>query len=441
MLKLVYDFAEGNSSMLDLLGGKGANLAEMWNLRLPVPPGFTITTEACRTFLSTGSLPPSLDREVSEHLARLEREMGRKLGDPEDPLLVSVRSGARFSMPGMMDTVLDIGLNDASVEGLAKQSGDERFAWDSYRRLVQMFGKTVMGVDGHLFEQALATLKSDRDVGKDLDLEVGDLKDLVSLFRGIVKHQTGCSFPMSPREQLMAAIMAVIKSWNGERARLYRRQERIPEGLGTAVTVVAMVFGNRNLSSGTGVAFARDPATGNPGVYGDYLQEAQGEDVVAGIRDTMPLQDLADLNGAVYRQLLGIMSVLERHYRDLCDIEFTVEDGKLWMLQTRVGKRSAAAAFRIATQLVDEGVISMDEALGRVSGAGLSELMFPRFDQSATVGLLATGMGASPGAAVGKVVFDSATAVAWAAKGDDVILVRTETNPDDLPGMLAARGS
>ena len=343
-------------------------------------------------------------------------------------------------MPGMMDTVLDVGLNEDSVEGLAKQSGDERFAWDSYRRLVQMFGKTVMGVDGGLFESALSDLKQARGAATDLDLGVDDLRDLVSTYRDIVHQETGCPFPVSPRQQLDLAIAAVFRSWNGERARIYRRQERIPDDLGTAVTVVAMVFGNLNLSSGTGVAFTRDPATGNRGVYGDYLQDAQGEDVVAGIRNTMPLQELEHLNEPVYQQLLGIMATLEHHYRDLCDIEFTVENGKLWMLQTRVGKRSAAAAFRIATQLVDEAVISMDEALGRVSGAGLAELMFPRFDQSAAAEPLVTGMGASPGAAVGKAVFDSATAVSWAAKGEAVVLVRTETNPDDLPGMVAAKG-
>ncbi|HTT91357.1 MAG TPA: pyruvate, phosphate dikinase [Acidimicrobiales bacterium] len=440
MAKYVYDFCEGSRKMVDLLGGKGANLAEMTNLGLPVPPGFTITTEACRTFLTTGSPPPRLHHEISEHLARLEHERGKKLGDPDDPLLVSVRSGAKFSMPGMMDTVLDIGINDVSVQGLAKQACDERFAWDSYRRLVQMFAKTVLGVDGSLFEAALSDLKKQKQAATDLDLEVGDLQELVTIYKAIVERQTGDEFPASPREQLDAAILGVFNSWNGERARIYRRQERIPDDLGTAVTVVAMVFGNLNLSSGTGVAFTRDPATGNRGVYGDYLQDAQGEDVVAGIRNTMPLEHLEELNEPAYNQLLDIMSTLEHHYRDLCDIEFTIENGKLWMLQTRVGKRTAAAAFRIATQLVDEGVISLDEALGRVSGAGLAELMFPRFDESAATTCLTTGMGASPGAAVGKAVFDSATAAAWAAKGEAVILVRTETNPDDLPGMVAAKG-
>ncbi|MCL6091502.1 MAG: pyruvate, phosphate dikinase [Actinobacteria bacterium] len=440
MAKYVYDFAEGNRGMLDLLGGKGANLAEMSNLGLPVPPGFTITTEACREYLATGNVPTSLGAEVEEHLSRLERTMGKRLGDPDDPLLVSVRSGAKFSMPGMMDTVLDIGLNDASVYGLAKQADDERFAWDSYRRLVQMFGKTVMGADGALFEKALSELKDKRGATSDLDLAVEDLRGLVATYRAIVRRETGKEFPTEPRDQLEAAIKAVFESWNTERARVYRRQERIPEDLGTAVNVVSMVFGNLGLSSGTGVAFTRDPATGNRGVYGDYLQDAQGEDVVAGIRNPVPLQALEELNQPVYRQLLDTMATLEHHYRDLCDIEFTVEKGKLWMLQTRVGKRTAAAAFRIATQLVDEGIIGMDEALGRVNGAQLAELMFPRFSETSAGPRLVSGQGASPGAAVGKVVFDSATAAEWAERGESVILVRNETNPDDLPGMVAAKG-
>ena len=440
MVKHVYDFAEGNKEMKDLLGGKGANLAEMANLGLPVPPGFTISTEACRAFLATGSLAAGLNDEITEHLEALEKAMGRKLGDPTDPLLVSVRSGAKFSMPGMMDTVLNIGLNDESVEGLAKQAGDERFALDSYRRLIQMFAKTVMGADGDLFEHAIHAMKEKKGAKSDLDLDIPDLKELVATYKGIVKARDRARLPAVPREQLDAAILAVFHSWNGDRARLYRRQERISEDLGTAVNVVAMVFGNLNLAPGTGVAFTRDPASGSPGVYGDYLQNAQGEDVVAGIRNTMPLQDLEQLNSEVYHELMGIMSKLEHHYRDLCDIEFTVENGKLWMLQTRVGKRTSAAAFRIAAQLVDEGVIDLDEALGRVSGAGLAELMFPRFDQSSKATRLGKGMGASPGAAVGKVVFDSATAVEQAAKGEAVILVRTETNPDDLPGMIAAKG-
>jgi len=440
MAKHVYDFAEGGRDMVDLLGGKGGNLAEMTNLGLPVPPGFTITTEACRAFLSEGELPAGLNDEIGEHLVKLEQTMGRKLGDPEDPLLVSVRSGAKFSMPGMMDTVLDIGLNDLSVDGLTKQSGNERFAWDSYRRLIQMFAKTVMGANGDLFEEAIAALKTETGAHTDLDLDTPHLKKLVATYKKIVKQETGLDFPMEPRAQLDAAILAVFKSWNGERARIYRRQERIAENLGTAVNICSMVFGNLGLNSGTGVAFTRDPATGARGVYGDYLEDAQGEDVVAGIRNTLALQELEHLNSAAYAQLLDIMNTLEHHYRDLCDIEFTIEKGKLWMLQTRVGKRTAAAAFRIAAQLVEEGIIGMDEALGRVSGAGLAELMFPRFDEKTATASLTKGMGASPGAAVGKVVFDSPTTVAEAAKGEAVILVRTETNPDDLPGMIAAKG-
>jgi len=439
-VKYVYDFAEGNKDMKDLLGGKGANLAEMTNLGLPVPPGFTITTDACRAYLASGSLPAGLQDEVSEHLARLEAKMGKRLGDPDDPLLVSVRSGAKFSMPGMMDTVLDVGLNDRSVVGLTKQAGDERFAWDSYRRLVQMFGKTVMGVKGELFEHALSELKEAKGAKTDLDLTAADFQELVGTYRQIVKDETGKEFPTEPREQLDMAILAVFHSWNSERARIYRRQERIPEDLGTAVNVVAMVFGNIGLDSGTGVAFTRDPASGSRGIYGDYLQNAQGEDVVAGIRNTLQLQELEQIDPQAYQELLGIMDKLERHYHDLMDIEFTIERGKLWMLQCRVGKRTAAAAFRIAAQLVDEGVIGLDEALGRVSGAGLAELMFPRFDESHGGKRLTRGMGASPGAAVGKAVFDSATAAEWAARGEAVVLVRPETNPDDLPGMVAAKG-
>jgi pyruvate, orthophosphate dikinase len=438
--KFVYDFTEGNRDMKDLLGGKGANLAEMTNLGLPVPPGFTITTDACRYYLRRGSVPDSLGAEVSEHLSQLEHAMGRKLGDHADPLLVSVRSGAKFSMPGMMETVLNIGLSDESVHGLAKQAGSERFAWDSYRRLIQMFGKTVLDIDGHEFEHAIDVAKQAKGTKDDLDLDAGDLQALVDSFKAIVKEKTGRDFPQDPREQMDLAIMAVFNSWNADRAILYRRQERIPADLGTAVNVVAMVFGNLGMDSGTGVAFTRDPGSGQQGVYGDYLQNAQGEDVVAGIRNTVPLQDLERIDSKSYAELMDIMSTLENHYKDLCDIEFTIERGKLWMLQTRVGKRTAAAAFRIATQLVDQGLIDMDEALTRVSGSQLAQLMFPRFDAGSGVTKITTGVSASPGAAVGKAVFDSATAVAWAERGEDVILVRRETNPDDLHGMIAARG-
>jgi len=438
--KLVYDFTEGNKDLKDLLGGKGANLAEMTNLGLPVPPGFIITTEACRYYLEQGSTPAGLDEEIAAHLDQLESAMGRKLGDPADPLLVSVRSGAKFSMPGMMETVLNIGLSDESVQGLAKQAGNERFAWDAYRRLLQMFGKTVLDIDGEHFEHAIDEAKRAKGVRNDLDLDAGDLQGLVETFKGIISTQAGRDFPQDPSQQLDLAIKAVFNSWNAPRAILYRRQERIPADLGTAVNVVAMVFGNLGMDSGTGVAFTRDPGTGAQGVYGDYLQNAQGEDVVAGIRNTVPLQDLEGIDKASYDQLMQIMRTLENHYRDLCDIEFTIERGKLWMLQTRVGKRTAAAAFRIAMQLVDQGLIDMDEAVRRVSGEELARLMFPRFDTSAAVTKIATGISASPGAAVGKAVFDSARAVELAGRGERVILVRRETNPDDLHGMIAAQG-
>ncbi|MFE3094736.1 pyruvate, phosphate dikinase [Streptomyces sp. NPDC059248] len=438
--KFVYDFTEGNKDLKDLLGGKGANLAEMTNLGLPVPPGFTITTEACKVYLDSGKEPPALRTEVSAHLDALEAVMGKKLGDPGDPLLVSVRSGAKFSMPGMMDTVLNIGLSDASVTGLAGQAGDERFAWDSYRRLIQMFGKTVLGVDGELFEEALEEAKAAKGVGVDTDLDAADLKKLVKHFKKIVKTEAGRDFPQDPREQMDLAISAVFDSWNGDRARLYRRQERIPNDLGTAVNVCSMVFGNLGPDSGTGVAFTRDPASGQQGVYGDYLQNAQGEDVVAGIRNTVPLADLEGIDKASYDRLMKIMETLENHYLDLCDIEFTIERGQLWMLQTRVGKRTAGAAFRIATQLVDQGLIDEAEALNRVNGAQLAQLMFPRFDEDAEVELLGRGIAASPGAAVGKAVFDSYTAVKWSRSGERVILIRRETNPDDLDGMIAAEG-
>ena len=440
MPKYVYDFTEGNKDLKDLLGGKGANLAEMTNLGLPVPPGFTITTEACRHYLEHGTMPPGLDAQIEEKLAALEATMGKRLGQPDNPLLVSVRSGAKFSMPGMMETVLNIGLNDESVKGLAAQSGNERFAWDSYRRLIQMFGKTVLGIDGDLFEDAIDDLKARKGVTSDLDLDAADLAGLVDTFKTIVREATDAEFPTDPREQMRLAIEAVFKAWNAPRAVLYRRQERIPSDLGTAVNICSMVFGNLGMDSGTGVAFTRDPATGQQGVYGDYLQNAQGEDVVAGIRNTIPLTELERIDPKSYAELLEIMEKLERHYRDLCDIEFTIERGKLWMLQTRVGKRTAAAAFRIANQLVDQGLITLEEAVNRVSGEQLAQLMFPRFDEKAERDLLGRGMNASPGAAVGRAVFDSATAVAWSRNGEKVILCRRETNPDDLEGMLAAQG-
>ena len=440
MPKYVYDFAEGNKDLKDLLGGKGANLAEMTNLGLPVPPGFTITTEACTTYLQTGSEPAELADEVSTHLDAMEKAIGRRLGDPGDPLLVSVRSGAKFSMPGMMETVLNIGLNDESVQGLARQADNDRFAWDSYRRLIQMFGKTVLGISGEHFEHAIDAAKQAKGTKNDLDLDASDLQKIVEHFKGVVREHGGREFPQDPREQMNLAVHAVFDSWNTDRAVLYRRQERIPADLGTAVNVQSMVFGNLGMDSGTGVAFTRDPASGAQGIYGDYLQNAQGEDVVAGVRNTLPLADLERIDKPAYDQLLQNMATLEGHYKDLCDIEFTIERRKLWMLQTRVGKRTAAAAFVIATQFVDEGMIDVSEALTRVTGAQLAQLMFPAFDEKVDKQQIAKGMNASPGAAVGKAVFESHRAAALAARGEQVILVRRETTPDDLVGMIAAQG-
>ncbi|MDO5697009.1 MAG: pyruvate, phosphate dikinase [Dermatophilus congolensis] len=440
MPKYVYALAEGNKDQKDLLGGKGANLAEMHNMGLPVPPSFTISTEACKAYLKEGQEPAELTEQIEEHIAQIEGEMGKKLGDPDDPLLVSVRSGAKFSMPGMMETVLNIGLNDQSVEGLAKVTGNARFAYDSYRRLLSMFGKTVLELEGELFEDVLDEMKDAKGTTNDLDLTADDFKAIVERFKKIIKDETGNDFPQDPKEQLLEGMRAVFRSWNAERAILYRRQERIPADLGTAVNVCSMVFGNLGDTSGTGVAFTRDPASGHSGVYGDYLVNAQGEDVVAGIRNTMSLADMETVDKAAYDELMGIMATLEGHYKDLCDIEFTVENGKLWMLQTRVGKRTAAAAFKIAVQLVDEGKIDEAEALQRVTGEQLVQLMFPQFDAKAPRDLIARGMNASPGAATGEIQFDSNAAVSAAAAGRPVILVRRETNPDDLAGMVAAQG-
>ncbi|HET6352696.1 pyruvate, phosphate dikinase [Streptomyces sp.] len=438
MRQYVYGFGEGSREMADLLGGKGANLAEMTRLGLPVPPGFTVTTQACREYLAAGEEPVELGVQVARALADLERRVGRRLGESDNPLLLSVRSGSRFSMPGMMETILDIGLSDASVRGLAKATGQERFAWDSYRRLLQMFGRTVLGIDPELFEAALSRHRAYRGVGSDTGLDAHDLAVLADEFKMLIREATGEEFPQDPVEQLYQAIRAVFRSWNGERARLYRRREHIRDDLGTAVNIQVMVFGNLGPDSGTGVAFTRDPATGARGVYGDYLTDAQGEDVVAGIRNAVPLQELKRLDPSSYLQLGDHLRTLERHYRDLCDIEFTIERGTLWMLQTRVGKRTAEAAFRIAHELVDERLISEDEALARVGGHQLARLMFPRFAEDVTGRPLAHGVPASPGAAVGAAVFDSAEAVRRAAAGERTVLVRRETTPDDLPGMVAA---
>ncbi len=438
--KLIYAFHEGNKDLKDLLGGKGANLAEMVRIGLPVPPGFTITTEACKEYLAKGSAPIELEVQVTKALRNLEDEMQKRLGDREDPLLVSVRSGAKFSMPGMMETILNVGLNDQSIEGLIKQTNNERFAWDAYRRLIQMYGKTVLGIEGSKFSKELESAKREAGVKNDFEISVSSLQKLVNKFKEIIKFESGKDFPQDPREQLDNSVSAVFDSWNTERAKLYRRRERIPDDLGTAVNIGTMVFGNMGEDSGTGVCFTRNPATGEPGAYGDYLQNAQGEDVVSGIRNTLSLEDFGKLAPRLYEELRAIMYKLETHYRDLCDIEFTVERGKLWILQTRVGKRTPSAAFRIAIQMVDEQIITMDEALLRVNGAQLAQLMFPQFDKTKSPKPLTVGMAASPGAAVGKAVFHSKVAQEWVERGEKVILIRRETNPDDLGGMVAATG-
>jgi pyruvate,orthophosphate dikinase len=444
--KYVYDFDEGNRDMKELLGGKGANLAEMTNLGIPVPPGFMITTEACVHYSTTGEYPPGLAEEIEEHLVTLEERIGKRLGDKEDPLLVSVRSGARASMPGMMDTVLNLGLNDESVEGLAKQTGDKRFAYDSYRRFIQMFSEVVLGVEGEgefkgkLFENAIDELKRKKGLKLDTDLSSEDLKELILRFEEIARQESGGDFPADPKVQLDLAIKAVFNSWNNKRAVDYRRLYKIPDDWGTAVNVQSMVFGNKGETSATGVAFTRDPATGERVRYGDFLINAQGEDVVAGIRNTEPIGNLKDEMPSVADELEGIMQKLEGHYRDMLDIEFTIELGELWMLQARVGKRTAASSLRIAVDMVKEGLITRDEALLRIDPYQLDQLLHPQFDPSAEVEVLAKGINASPGAAVGKVVFDSDTAERLAKEGEHVILVRWETTPDDLYGMIASKG-
>jgi pyruvate,orthophosphate dikinase len=438
--KFVYSFSEGNKELKELLGGKGANLAEMMRIGIPVPPGFTITTDACKEYLVHGVAPVELEIQITKALRELEDEMQKRLGDKDDPLLVSVRSGAKFSMPGMMETILNVGLNDESVHGLIRQTNNPRFAWDAYRRLIQMYGKTVLEIDGQKFAAELEKAKSKQGVKSDHELTPESLSSLVDTFKNIILTESGTQFPQDPRLQMDNSMEAVFHSWNTDRAKLYRRRERIADDLGTAVNIGTMVFGNMGEDSGTGVCFTRNPATGESGAYGDYLQNAQGEDVVSGIRNTLSLEDLARISPAIFTELRGIMYKLETHYRDLCDIEFTVERGKLWILQTRVGKRTASAAFRIAMQLVDEHIITMDEALLRVNGHQLAQLMFPQFDKRDAPSAITQGMAASPGAAVGKAVFDSETAIEWADRGDPVILLRRETNPDDLSGMIAAIG-
>src|SRR5689334_1618525 len=441
MEKYVYAFEEGGRDQKYLLGGKGANLAEMTNLGLPVPPGFTISTDACKAYMAAGdTLPDGLMDEVEAALLVLEQKMGKQLGDATDPLLVSVRSGAPFSMPGMMDTVLNLGLNDQSVQGLARQTNNERFAYDSYRRFVQMFGKIVLDVPGETFEEALEHLMSERGVTVDTALSAEDLKGLVGTFKAIVQKVAGVPFPDDPTAQLGYAVEAVFKSWNGRRARDYRRMERIPDDLGTAVNVQTMVFGNKGDDSGTGVAFTRNPSTGENLAYGDFLTNAQGEDVVAGIRITEPLDAMGNEFPECHQQLIDVMALLEGHYHDMCDIEFTIEQGRLFMLQTRVGKRTAAAALRMAVEMVGEGLIDEQEAVLRVQPAQLDQLLHPQFDPKADYQVLAKGLNASPGAAVGKVYFTADEAEARHEAGERVILVRPETSPDDLHGMIAAEG-
>jgi pyruvate,orthophosphate dikinase len=440
----IYGFAHRHSrapkDLKALLGGKGANLAEMTSvLALPVPPGFTITTDACRAYMDTG-WPDGLDDELAHHVASLERFMGRRLGEPADPLLVSVRSGAAFSMPGMMDTVLDLGLNDESVRGLAAGT-DERFALDSYRRFLSMYGRIVLEVPGEAFDEALEQAKAKAGVATDAELAPEALEALVDQHKGLIEERTGRTFPQDPRAQLRGAVEAVFRSWRSPRAQAYRRRERIPDDLGTAVNVQAMVFGNRDDRSGTGVAFTRDPSTGAPGAYGDFLVNAQGEDVVAGIRTTLPLSAMADSFPKAYTELTIVLDRLEAHYRDMLDCEFTVEHDRLWMLQTRVGKRTGEAALRIAVALTEDPRIRLTraEAVERVRPEHLDQVLHPQLGD-VKAPLLATGLAASPGAAVGRAYFDADRAVAAVERGERVVLVRPETSPDDVHGIAAAEG-
>lgn len=442
--KYVYFFgggkAEGNKDMKNLLGGKGANLHEMTNIGIPVPPGFTITTEACVYYFKNGTFPPGLEEEVRENLKKLENLTGKIFGSVDNPLLVSVRSGARTSMPGMMDTILNLGLNDQSVQGLAKKTNDERFAYDSYRRFIQMFSDVVLGVDRNLFEERLRAKKAEVGVKEDFEVPTKELKELVEEYKDIVKKVTGKPFPQDPVEQLWLAIEAVFKSWNNKRAIEYRRLHRIPDEWGTACNVQTMVFGNMGFDCATGVAFTRDPSTGEKTVYGEYLPNAQGEDVVAGIRTPKKLQLLAKDMPQAYKELLEIFDRLEKHYRDMMDIEFTIEKGKVYILQTRVGKRSARAEVKIAVDMVKEGLITKEEAVLRVDPRRIEQLLHPMIDPKAEKVVLTKGLPASPGAAWGKVIFDSDEAADLSEAGEPVILVRDETSPDDIRGMARSRG-
>jgi pyruvate,orthophosphate dikinase len=438
--RYVYDFDE-ESGGRELLGGKGVGLAEMTALGVPVPAGFTITTDACRAYMAAGGqVPEGLDEEVGEHVAAMEQTTGKRFGDKTDPLLVSVRSGAAISMPGMMDTILNLGLNDAAVEGLARSTGNPRFAHDSYRRLIQMYGEVVDGVPGHRFEQALTDLKAARDAGQDIDLTAEDLQELTRTFLEIYEEETGSGFPQDAAEQLRRATRAVFDSWNAPRAQVYRRTYEIPDDMGTAVNVVQMVFGNKGAGSGTGVCFTRDPSTGEAKVYGEFLANAQGEDVVAGIRTPEPIERMGDRMPEAYVQLLENLRRLEENYRDAQDVEFTVEDGTLYLLQTRTAKRTAAAALKIAVDMVDEELITAQEAVSRIDPGQLDQLLHPMIDPDANVDVVAHGLNASPGAASGAIVLDADTAEERGKAGEAVVLVRWETTPDDFHGMLQAKG-
>ena len=440
-MRYVYDYDEEAPGGRELLGGKGIGLAEMTALGVPVPAGFTITTDACRAYMASGKdVPEGLDDEVGEHIAALEQKAGKRFGDPFDPLLVSVRSGAAVSMPGMMDTILNLGLNDVAVEGQAASTGNPRFAYDSYRRLIQMYGEVVDGVDGHRFESSLADLKAARGVVNDLELGADDLRELVGTFQRIYEEEVGSGFPQDPREQLRRSYRAIFDSWDAPRAQVYRRTYEIPDDIGTAVNVVQMVFGNKGESSGTGVCFTRDPSTGEAVLYGEFLVNAQGEDVVSGIRTPEPISVMRDRLPEAFAQLSATLDRLEGHYRDMQDIEFTVEEGRLYLLQTRTGKRTAGAALRIAVEMAAEGVISHEEAVARIDPGQLDQLLHPMLDPAVEVEVAAKGLNASPGAASGEIVLDADTAELRGKAGDDVILVRWETTPDDIHGLIQARG-
>jgi pyruvate,orthophosphate dikinase len=438
--KFVYRFSEGTREMKDLLGAKGSGLAEMSNLGLPVPQGFTITTEACRAYMDAGEMPGSLMESVTEYLGELEEATGKRLGNSEDPLLVSVRSGAAASMPGMMDTVLNLGLNDTAVEGLAHRTGDQRFARDSYRRFIQMFGDIVLGIDQEKFEDALDDLKEERGVEKDPDLGAGDLDGLIDTYKRILEEEAERPFPEKPGEQLELAILAVFDSWNNDRAVSYRAEFGIPDDLGTAVTVMAMVYGNMGENSATGVAFTRDPSTGEQGLYGEFLLNAQGEDVVAGIRTPRPLEEMEEAMPHAFEELLETMQKLEQQYRDMQDVEFTVERDNLYMLQTRNAKRTGVAALKVACDMAEEGLITREEAVMRIEPDQLTQVLHPYIDPEAELEELARGLPASPGAATGAIVLTADEAKEKGDAGEPVILVRKETNPDDVHGMVRAMG-